>query len=373
MSRRIVILRSNPVAPDSRVEKEASALVENGFEVTIVAWDRRSNHQPSNELINVFGYDISIVRFGHVANYGDGLKSLWPFVRFQWNIFRWLFKNRKKADVIHACDFDTAFTASIVNLILRKKFVFDIFDYIGGERESFRQKLLCRLQSWIINRSDATILCTEERREQIKPAKPRKIVVVHNAPPCVESEVDVTNFSKDGIIKVCYVGILQDYRLLKEMPEFFINHPEFELHIGGFGKYEEFYDSLSKTYDNIKYYGKLLYSDTLRLEQNCDIMLAIYDPTVENHVYAAPNKFYESLMLGKPVVMVRNTGMASIVDKYHIGVTIDYSIAGFERGLLALKARRDEWPSISQKMKLVYNGFSWDKMKGRLCALYDDI
>lgn len=38
--KKIIFLRSNPVNPDSRVEKEASTLIQNGFEVEVIGWDR---------------------------------------------------------------------------------------------------------------------------------------------------------------------------------------------------------------------------------------------------------------------------------------------------------------------------------------------
>lgn len=38
----IVFLRSNPVNPDSRVEKEVNALLKNNHNVIILAWDRSS-------------------------------------------------------------------------------------------------------------------------------------------------------------------------------------------------------------------------------------------------------------------------------------------------------------------------------------------
>ena len=42
MNNRVVMLRSNPVNPDSRVEKEVLALSKAGFDVQILAWDRCS-------------------------------------------------------------------------------------------------------------------------------------------------------------------------------------------------------------------------------------------------------------------------------------------------------------------------------------------
>lgn len=373
MGRRALILRSNPVAPDSRVEKEAAALRGNGYDIKILAWDRRASHKTVEGHVNAFGHDVPAVLFGHAANFGDGFKSLSPFLMFQWDLFRWLIANKNEYDLIHACDFDTAFTASIANIFLRKKLIFDIFDYIGGQRESRLQKILCNLHTWIINRADATIICTEERKRQIGNAKPKRLCIIHNTPPRIDVTSGEGHSNQDTKIKVCYVGILQDYRLLKEIPEFFIRHPEFEFHIGGFGKYEEFYKDLALKYPNIRYYGALKYQDTLKLETESDIMLAIYDPTIENHVFAAPNKFYESLMIGKPVVMVKGTGMSNIVDQYKLGEIINYSLESFEKGLLCLAARRKEWPAISLKMKEVYNQYSWDEMKRRLIALYQEL
>jgi len=371
MSLGTIIIRSNQVAPDSRVEKETSALAEYGYNVKILAWDRRSNHKKTEEYIEAFGQRIPIVRFGHKANFGDGLKSIKSYLGFQWSIFKWLIANRQQYDVIHACDFDTAFTSTIANLFLKKKFIFDIFDYIAGERQTIIQKTLCRLQNAIINRADVTIICTEERQKQIQPSIPKKLVVIHNTPP--KSGLCQQFRPPRNLIKICYVGILQDYRLLEEIPEFFIKHPEFEFHIGGFGKFESLYQDLSHKYPNIKYYGRLQYQDTLKLECECDIMLAIYDPAIENHIFAAPNKFYEALMLGKPLIMAKGTGMSQLIEQYQLGETIEYSVQGFEQGILRLVKQKDKWSDIHNKMNEVYASYSWNEMKHRLIDLYKDI
>lgn len=103
-------------------------------------------------------------------------------------------------------------------------------------------------------------------------------------------------------------------------------------------------------------------------------LLAIYDPSIDNHFYAAPNKFYESLMLGKPVMMVKNTGMSTVVKDENIGVLIDYSKEGFIRGAEELVAKKDEWISMSQRMKKLYKEqYSWAEMERRLVELYTSI
>lgn len=371
-SKRVCIIRSNAVRPDSRVEKEAATLQKNGYKVMILAWDRDSDHNITKENIVVYNQTIDIFRIGCKATFGDGVKNIKPYLKFQFKQFAWLLKNKNRYDFIHACDFDTALFSKIANFFIRKKYIFDIFDFLYGNPKNIIQKLVKKIQIQIINRADATIICTEERKKQIKTSKPRKLVVIHNTP--------IKNFNVDCSIcemkskktKVVYVGILQDYRLLIEMSNFFINNKEIELHIAGFGKYESYFKTLSQKYENIFFYGRVSYEETLALEGKSDIMLAIYDPLIENHIYAAPNKFYESLMLGKPVIMTKGTGMSNYLSEYKFGALIDYSLESFSYGIQYLIENRKNWDEMGKRMNYIYEQeFSWDVMEKRLIEMYD--
>ena len=76
-------------------------------------------------------------------------------------------------------------------------------------------------------------------------------------------------------------------------------------------------------------------------------------------------------MLAKPVVMVKGTGMSSVVEIEDIGVNIDYSIDGFEKGIEELINRKCEWAGMSARMLKVYNEkYSWEEMKVRFLSLY---
>lgn len=368
----VVILRSNSVRPDPRVEKEAFCLKEAGYNVSVVAWDRDSSHRNTNEKIIGNEEYVPITRVGELASYGDGMKNIIPFFRFQVRMACYLFSNRKKYDVIHACDFDTAFTAMFMSMILKKKFVFDIFDFICGRPANAFQKIIKYLQIKTINYADATIICTEKRKAQIKGASPKKLAIIHNSPQVVSMYKKIPN--SNGKTKIVYVGILQEHRLLKEILQYIIKCIDLEIHIAGFGKHEDIVREYSDKYENVFYYGKISYQETLELEQEADIMLAIYDPTIENHVFAAPNKFYEGLMLGKPLIMVNGTGMSEFVEQYDLGVVIEYSEEGFRNGVEELIAKKSEWKLMSGREREIYSKmFSWDTMKMRLLELYSEI
>ena len=356
MSKKIVITRSNGVNPDSRVEKEANTLAKAGYEVTIVAWDRDQNYKIKKDVLELQNSKVDRISFGIKAEFGKGMKSLKQYLLFQFRMFIWLIKNRKKYDVAHLCDFDTAFFGGLAARICRKKIVFDIFDYLCTDAKSFFQKTVRNVENRIINAADAVIICTEDRKRQIVGTNPKRLEVIHNTPPQI---VQKNNERHDGKIKIVYVGILQDHRLLIEMIDSVKKMSNVELHIGGFGKYEEYIKNQAFSNTNIIYHGKLPYNKTIELEEKCDIMTAIYEPSIGNHKFAAPNKFYEALMLGKPLIMVKETGMSNVVEENNIGELID---------------RQNEWASIKNKMHEIYNKrYSWNVMESRLLALYKDL
>lgn len=374
MKKRIVIARSNGVDPDSRVEKEANSLAKNGYDVTILAWDRSSNYRIRVDRKKLQNTTVKRISFGSKANFGEGFKSLKPFTLFQMRLAAWLFKHHKEYDAVHLCDFDTGFTGIKVAKFFHKKVIYDIFDYSGTDAKSFFDKTIKRWEDNIINNADATIICTDERKRQIKGTNPKLLTVIHNTPADISVEEKPCKNNPSNRMKIAYVGILQDYRLLKEMVHAIERMNDVELHIGGFGKLDKYIKDESKHHDNIIYYGKLEYQDTLALENSCDIMTAIYDPEIGNHRFAAPNKFYEALFLGKPLIMVKGTGMSQIVKNEGIGVLIDYTEESFVDGVRQLISEKDSWPTMKQNMQNLYmRGFSWNEMERRLCGLYDQI
>ena len=407
MGNKVIFLRSNPVAPDSRVEKEVNSLLKAGYLVSVLAWDRGSENGKQQSFLKLQNGKAKIIRFGIKASFGERMKNLRAFLLFQLCLARWLIKNRKQYDIVHACDFDTAFTANLVCMLTKKKLVFDIFDYLYTVPKNALEHIVKKLEDLIINRADAVIICSEKRKRQIAGTKPKKLAVIHNSPAAYyipagkelknrhqkkeegreqlhEEKLQTEDLHTEKLqieelyagdkTKVAYVGILQEGRLLKELASVIAKTKGVELHVGGFGKLEEYFGKMAEHYENIRFYGKLSYEETIKLESNCDVITAIYDPKMENHRYAAPNKFYEGLMLGKPLIMVKGTGMSAVVEKYGIGELISYGTEGFREGLFTLIQRKGEWEKLGVLMQRLYwEMYSWEQMENRLLQLYEEL
>lgn len=378
MARKVIFIRSNPVNPDPRVEKEMEALAKSGYEIKLISWNREESSGISFVERNLKNLKIKTFSINIKSGFGLGLKKNFiPLIKFQYNVLKVLIRNKDKYDIIHACDFDTVIPAYLCSKLFKKIYIYDIFDYYvdAFSVPNILKKVVQIIDYHMINKSEATIICTEKRVEQISGSHPKRLLTIHNTPTAIEHSLKEENKRIKGEkMKIAYVGILGESRLLKEMIEIIKDAKDYELHIGGFGYLEEYIRCEANKSKNIKFYGRLSYDEVLNLESNCDVMTAIYDPEIRNHKYAAPNKFYEALMLGKPLIVCKGTGIDSVVIKNNIGEVIDYNKESLKEALKSLYNKRNMWDEISINMKKIYmKEYEWDKMEKRLVDLYEKI
>lgn len=382
--RRIIFIRALKGIPDSRLEKEVYSLSK-AFSVSVLGWDREKSYRGIKKSENkVFGKTVIFHHVGILAPIGEGFsKLLFPMLEFWIAEYRYLIKNKDSFDIIHACDFDTALIAFLAAKRLNKRIVYDIFDYYAESHAApkFVKRVIKKIDDNVITKSDATIICSELRREQIKDAKPNKLIVIHNTPienVNMQESPTLMDDNQNHKIKLVYVGLLSKDRFLEEIANVIIRRNDIEWHIGGWGVLEDYFSNLSAKSENIIYYGKLPYSEVLKLEKQCDLMTAIYDPVLPNHIYAAPNKFYEALMIKKPVIMIKGTGMDSYILKYDLGEVLDLEKDSFEnafsKSLSKLLSKRSKWNIMGERGHQLYmDKFSWNKMESRLLELYSNI
>lgn len=362
--KRIYYIRSTSIINDSRASKEITSLVNNGFDVHVIGWDR--THIVSNyENIQINNNTISGSFFKYKCNYGESFKNILGLLLFQIWLFIKLIKDNKKILCIHACDFDCGYVSYLICNMYNIKLVYDMYDYYSDSRDMSPkvEMIINKLENKVINSSDISIICGEWRKEQIKGTNPKRLIVIHNSPEIKNIENKKIVKSKSKKTKIVYVGILQDYRLLLEILDAIKDNNSYELHIGGFGKYEKEFKEASKKYNNIYFYGSLKYSDVLSLEKECDILFATYDPKIKNHKYSAPNKVYEAMALGKPIIVCKKTGIDKLITNNDIGVSINYNSKDFIKALDKFDDK-DYMKDISKRSRKLYNTkYSWTAME----------
>ena len=372
---RVVITRANSLASDPRVMKIARALREGGYEVMLVGWNMVGD-QPDFEHLDGF----ACYRLAVPARFGRGMVNMFHQLRWQIALFSWLTRHRHEYDLIHACDFDTVLAALGCKMFFRKKVVYDIFDFYADMLRAtpgLVKRAIHFVDIRAINTADALILADDARFEQVRGAHPRRSVVIYNAledlPPA-EQKTQEPEDTKRGM-RLAYFGNLQVERGLLELLEVLTSHPEWRLDLGGFGGDKTLIQSKASQLANVTWHGQVPYERVLELSHLADILFATYDPRILNNRYASPNKLFEAMLLGKPIIVAQGTNMDRIVLETGCGVVVPYgSPSDLESALQSLQEkpelRRQLGANARRAFETTYN---WQSMQKRLLQLYSMI
>ncbi|MFA6572452.1 MAG: capsule biosynthesis protein CapK [Bacteroidota bacterium] len=332
----IVATRSNGIYSSPRIEKYIDFYEDNHMEYLIVGWDRNNKKLIRNDTI------FYTKKSGH--NVG-GFKAAFDRVHWMLFLFKILFKNRKKINTIHAFDLDTAFPAILFKLIIRKNIVviFDVCDWFSAtlyKQNKIIIQIFKLMERLTIKYADEVIICEPERIEQIPYKLNKEEIIVPNIPSFKDlSFLKINDEYKfmNGKITLSYVGGFGAERFLDELFDI-AEKGLINLLIAGYGdaKMEQRCGQLNNL-DNVKYFGKVDYQLGLNIMYNSDLIYAMYCKSNPNHVYAAPNKYYEAMMLHKPILSNLGISISNKILNQQIGYVINESLPELEELVLSLK------------------------------------
>ena len=374
--RQVLLCRSNPIAPDPRVEKAAHVLARAGYAVRVLGWDRTGAH-PKKEILN----EIECERLRINAAFGTGMGNFIPLLRWQWGCALWMIKNRKEFDVIHACDFDTVLPSLLCKFIYAKRVVYDIFDFYADHLRAtpaWIKYLIKVIDRWVLRKVDGVILTDEVRLEQVGDLSTTPWTIIYNKPRDQTQALEKQEHpqtSADYSLRLVYVGLLQLERGILDVLSILRDHPNWHLDLAGFGGDEKIILTKSRHLPNIHWHGRIPYNQALALTCAADVVLALYDPDLPNHTFASPNKLYEAMMLSKPVIVARDTHIDEIVEQEDCGIVVPY---GDQYSLEQALAQLDADPALRQKLgtsarRAYERRYNWETMETRLLKLYSDI
>lgn len=334
----ICFIRRSTVDYDIRLHKYIDACVDTSTPYIAITWDRLLNCRQKYP----YEYQLKVK-----APYGSGWKNLFGLICWCFFVYWNLISHFKSYRVIHACDFDSVILVYPFKLI-GKKIIFDIYD---SSRFKNAEKLMCK-------KSDVLILPNKLRFKQlgIKQNEVKHFLEVENVPQFEKNKNKNIYLSRLKPIKLSYVGVFQkNIRGLENLLKFVFENDYVELDIAGTGDgLDEIVKDFSKKCCRIRYHGVVDYKRALEIMGNSHFIIALYYLLAPVHVFASPNKFYESLYLNIPIV----TSMGTLVGNQVLELNTGYVI-------------NDEYSSLKNLFCNAYDNNFIDKYitKKRNCEL----
>ena len=380
--KKVVMLLSNPFSPDPRVMKEAKSLSMNKYTITIIAWDREGKFKDvaSEEHYKVFHLGPRLPkRFHDLPMIFQAFIKGICLILYSINAFFYALKER--GDAYHCHDFDTLHIGLKLKFITAKPLIYDSHeDYPSLMRDRLGERagsLFRFLEKMMLSYVDGIIADNDARARRFREHR-NKVSVVMN---CIDLEWFESNLNKIKLDfdkpVILYIGGLIQNRGLEEFLQSkkYVKSNATYLIVGdGF-----LLDKLKMTAEklNLKdvvFTGYVHYDLLPSYIRDADLGVILNKPSYNNK-HSSPNKLFEYLAGGLPVIVSNLPYLERFIKEQGCGLTVNpdnpKEIAGIIDKLLSNKELMREMSENGKKA--VEEGYNWNNQVKNLLELYDRI
>lgn len=311
-----------------RCIKRILAIKEAGFEVEVHGFDRGYY----SENINMLVENGVIVKQIIPSN---GLSKISKLLSYS-KLVRYVVNEMSSNDIIYAFGFEMA---TLTRLLTCSKYVYECADVVAAREHS-------NLMKWLdnnnIKESCFTVFTSEgfadffwgEKRNN--PDIRDKYILHPNrlSTYFLNQTRPVAQYVSSNKIRFGFAGLLRFLDIYFTFCELIgKEYPYYEFHFWGdadeSGK--KMVNDIAEKYSNVFYHGKYANPQDLdKVYNSFDVCVAVYNTSSGNVCIAEPNKLYESMYYGKPIVVSKNTFIGKKVEQLGVGQAIESTYDGIK-------------------------------------------
>jgi glycosyltransferase involved in cell wall biosynthesis len=365
---------ANPFTHDPQVYNEAKSLVNNGHSVTVLAWDK-TGRQPAYETKD----GISIVR-----SYNSKFMNILPYDIFRLHL--WWTKGYKDSfklfeethfDVVHCHDLSSLPIGIKLNKKFGLKLVYDaheIWGYMVSRDLPF--KLWANYYLWkekrLMKYVDHIITVNQPLKDYFKKITDKPITIIMNAKPIQSKKYEpVTNDE----FTVIYIGTIGKQRFLLELVDVVRELTDVKCIIAGMGAKKEYITTLKdkcSQVDNVDFVGRVPIEKVLPMTKIADVVVCMFDSNDKNSKVGLPNKVFEAMSSGRPIIVSEDVYLGRFVERENIGLSVPFSKESLKKAIIKLR----DSPDLCEKLgkNALHRGiqeYNWHVQEKKLLLLYE--
>lgn len=319
--RKICIAFLGNALHDSRIVNLTNSLKDDGCSVSVISFDWFISSQ------NYFDDEIKIYKLV------KGKFSLFFYLHFALILIRELF--RSKSEIYFAEDLYTLpFVTTIAKLKGAKVYYNsrELYAFLGGLRNRpILQSVVKQIEKFFIRKVDL-VLTTGEMDSAFleKFYGIDNTLVIRNIPlfQTPSAKIDfrkMYRISDDKMI-LLYQGVLLEGRGVPLIMRAMVKLPQTILIMLGDGEQKSNFQKLAKELniaERVIYAGTINQRELMNYTAGADIGLSLIENISISYYHALPNKLFEYIMAGLPVICSDLPQMKKIVETYQVGESID--------------------------------------------------
>ncbi len=304
------ILMISPSSSQPRIIKRATHLNALG-KLEVLGFQRKVYEQ------NKFPDCIAYQSLGYI-NDGKYLKRVLTLLKALFFIRKRVNKNT----IFYALSIDCLLLAWMAGI---KRGFYEIGDLRSCEKP---ESLPSKLERFFIRRLGGVVITSDffysEYFRHYKSTTNSNFCVIKNKlhPTILNSPRESMGLVAGNKIKIGLIGLLRYEKPIRWLINFVKNHQDtYELHCYGDGPLRALIEK--NINGSINYHGSFKSPEDLtEIYKNIDLNFVVYDSKSKNVQLALPNKLYESIYFCVPILVARNTSLASEVRKLGVGASV---------------------------------------------------
>lgn len=330
---RSLMIVSNDVSRDARVQREGRSLVRAGHEVEVIGWDRQGTESKRDTIGGVKVTRMRNTRLMRVAPSDMFRNPLWWRMAYREGV-------KHEFDIVHCHDLDTLQSGVKLKKRKRTPLIFDaheIFAYMIEEDVSkIVRNYAERMEQSLLRDVDHMITVNGALQDYYRERFDGDVSVVMNCPEEILAEYEPPTCE---MFTILYIGTLHKSRFVSELVDVVGSMDDVQLKVGGEAELYDEVERKSQQYDNVSFLGTVPYKAVMPLTKESHAVFCMFDPENRINQVGTPNKVFEAMAMGKPSIVTKGILSGDIVEKEECGLAVEYDEASL-RG--AIEKLRDD-------------------------------
>jgi glycosyltransferase involved in cell wall biosynthesis len=355
LRKKIIVSVISDIVTDQRVQKECNTLVEMGFDVCL------AGRNSSREFI-LDKLPFRVIRFRNPFKRG-------ALMYFVFNVQLFFFLLFRNSDILWANDLDTLIPNFLISRLKKNKLVYDSHEYFTSSvyKKSSR-KIWERIEKCIFPKLKNVITVNNSIKNIYEKKYKVPVAVVRNVPyKYVFSEstqkvilpADKKNLLIQGMGINENRGAEEAVLTMQYLPD------DFALYFIGSGTV---LGRLKQLVHELKLTKKVIFIDPLpyleMMEYTRQSFLGLIFEKIEaseEHLFALPNKFFDYVSAGIPVLSSKAVEIKLLIDQYHVGDIIDnFDPGDIAKKIMAISENRNEYDLWKRNTVVTSEDLNWE-------------
>lgn len=318
MKKRLIISVTSDLVTDQRVHKVAQTLYEDGFDVLLIG-----RKTPRSLPVDKRSYKASRLApwFNRTALFYANFNILLFFAL----LFR-------KADLLLANDLDTLPANYLVSVLKRIPLVYDSHEYFTGVPELQHRPLVRalweRIERFIFPRLNQIYTVNRSIAELYRKTYHKPILVVRNVPYLLTEQTAPLSYPAGRKVIIYQGSGINMNRGAEELvlSMKYLPAEEYEVWMIGGGDVFEKLKLLATEQgvnDRVRFIAKVPFRELRNFTIQAHLGISFDKPTNLNYLYSLPNKIFDYIHAGIPVLCTALPEIKAIVETYRVGCYID--------------------------------------------------